>query len=190
MRRGFKAEANLIAREVRGELGLLPADPLDVRKLAEHLAIPLVALTSLSDGSPRAVQHFVGRGQSVLSALTVFDGTRRVVLYNDAHSQARQASDIAHELSHALLLHKPHPALDQQGRRQWNRTLEEEATWLGGALLVPDEAALFIARSGMSEDVAAMTYGVSTQMVRWRLNVSAAYFRTGGTNRGSDEQRQ
>ena len=34
MRRGFKTQANQIAREVRGELGLGPTDPLDPWKLA------------------------------------------------------------------------------------------------------------------------------------------------------------
>ena len=42
MRKGFKTEANAIAREVRKELGLATASPLDVWQLAEHLEIPLI----------------------------------------------------------------------------------------------------------------------------------------------------
>ena len=47
MRRGFKTEANAIAREVRSELGLDPASPLDVWRLAEHLDILVLPLSSL-----------------------------------------------------------------------------------------------------------------------------------------------
>ena len=44
--------------------------------------------------------------------MTVFDGLRRIIAYNDAHSKARQNSDLSHELSHGLLLHESTPALD------------------------------------------------------------------------------
>ena len=40
LRRGFKTEANDIAREIRQELGLGLADPLDPWVLAAQLEIP------------------------------------------------------------------------------------------------------------------------------------------------------
>ncbi len=184
LRRGFKTEANAIAREVRVDLGLAPADPLDPRALAGFLGIPLVPLRSLVTSAPDVVRHFSGRERGAFSALTMFYGHRRVILYNDSHSLGRQASDIAHELSHALLQHPPEVAIDHRGRRNWNQDLEDEATWLAGALLISDEAAIEIAKTQMSADVAAVAYGVSKQMILWRLNVTAALYRVGLSRKG------
>ena len=189
LRRGFKADANRLAREIRQDLGLNAVDALDPRVLAQDLGIPLVPLSALKKDSQVVVRHFRGQGRSAFSAMTMFYGTRRVILYNDAHSPGRQASDIAHELSHALLQHPPEPALDHRGRRNWNQDLEDEATWLAGALLISDEAAMEIATTEMSADVAAVAYGVSTQMVQWRLNVTAAYRRVGPIPRGQQRRR-
>ncbi len=179
LRRGFKAEANRLAREIRQDLGLNALDPLDPRALAQDLGIPLVPLSALKKDAPAVVRHFSEQESGVFSAVTMFYGTRRAILYNDSHSPGRQASDIAHELSHALLQHPPEVAIDHRGRRNWNQNLEDEATWLGGALLISDEAAIEIARNQMSTDVAALAYGVSEQMIVWRLNVTAAVHRVG-----------
>ena len=184
LRRGFKAEANRLAREIRQDLGLNAVDPLDPRALAQDLGIPLVPLSALKKDAPAVVRHFSQQESGAFSAMTMFYGTRRAILYNDSHSPGRQASDIAHELSHALLQHPPEPALDHRGRRNWNQDLEDEATWLAGALLISDEAAIQIAKTEMSAEVAAVAYGVSTQMVQWRLNVTAAVYRAGLLNKG------
>jgi len=144
LRRGFKTEANKLAREIRQELRLKLADPLDPRALARDLDIPLVPLSVLKKDAPDVVRHFSRQERGAFSAMTMFYRTRRVILYNDSHSPGRQASDIAHELSHALLQHPPEIAIDHRGRRNWNQDLEDEATWLAGALLISDEAAIEI----------------------------------------------
>jgi len=127
--------------------------------------------------APEAVRHFCVVDPTRFSAVTVFMGLFRHIVHNDAHAAGRQASDIAHELAHGLLLHPPAPALDAGGCRNWDAELEEEANWLGGALLVPEEAAVLLARRGIPLDVAAEAYGVSEQMMDWRLNVTGARIR-------------
>jgi len=189
LRWGFKTEANRLAREIRKELGLKPADALDPRTLARELEIQLVALSVLKKDAPDVVRHFCSRERGAFSAMTMFYRTRRVILYNDSHSPGRQASDITHELSHALLQHPPEPAIDHRGRRNWNQELEDEATWLAGALLIPEEAAIQIAKTGMSSEVAAVAYGVSKQMVQWRLNVTGAGYRAGVMRRSQHLRR-
>ncbi len=136
LRRGFKTEANQIAREVRAELGLCLVDPLDPWALARHLAIPVVPLSHFRGAAAEAVHHFHRVDRGAFSAVTVSDGSRRLIVYNDGHSLGRRASDLAHELAHALLLHRPGPALDHRGCRRWNGEQEEEASWLAGALLI------------------------------------------------------
>ena len=177
LRWGFKTEANETAREVRRELGLCPAARLDPWRLADHLDIPVLALGHLAASAPRALRQFQEADPGEFSAITVFSGRRRLVVYNDVHSRGRQSSDLGHELSHALLLHEPSPALDHLGCRLWQEDLEEEADWLAGALLVSDEAALSVAANGVPTDLAAENYGVSEPMMRFRLNVTGAYAR-------------
>ncbi len=174
LRRGFKTEANAIAREIRHELKLRSDDPLDPWALAGHLDIPVWCLSDYQSEAPQMVKHFTRVEQGVFSAITVFDGTARVIVHNDSHSRGRQASNLAHELSHGLLLHPPAPALDEGGCRDWDKTLESEATWLGGALLISDEAAVLIARQGWTVSDAAARYGVSERMMKWRLDITAA----------------
>jgi Zn-dependent peptidase ImmA (M78 family) len=174
LRRGFKTEANDIAREIRRELGLRDVEPLDPWKLAAALEIRVVPLSSFRQDAPRAARLFSVVDRETFSAVTVFNGTERMIVYNDAHSRGRQASDIAHELAHALLQHPPVPALDHRGCRNWDPELEEEANWLAGVLLITEDAALAIVRNGLSLEEAASRYGVSTPMVRFRVNMTGA----------------
>ena len=177
LRRGFKSEAEGIAREVREELGLRPVDPLAPLKLAEHLEIPVIPLSALRREAPAMVRHFSRIDRSAFSAITIFDGPARVIVHNDSHSVGRQSSNLAHELSHGLLLHPPRPPLDGYGNREWNQEEELEADWLAGVLLVPDEAALLIVRRELSVSAAADVYGVSEPMMRFRLNMTGAKVR-------------
>ena len=130
LRRGFKTEANAIAREVRLELGLQPYDRLDPWQLARHLEIPVVGLCAYDEDAPFAVTQFQTVDSGAFSAVTVFRGHARVVVHNDSHAPGRQCSNLAHELSHALLLHPPTPALNVYGCRDWDKEVEEEADLL------------------------------------------------------------
>jgi len=173
-RRGFKSEANATAREIRAELGLRDLDRLDPWALADHLLVPIVPLSDFGLDAPRALRHFTMVEMDAFSAVTVFEGPRRTIVHNDAHSQGRQASDVTHELGHAVLLHDPTPALDDRGCRLWNQNVEDEAQWLAGALLLTEDAALSIVRKGVAVAVAAQHFGISEQMVTYRLNVTGA----------------
>ena len=178
MRRGFKKEANEIAVGVRSELGLTSASPLDPWRLASYLEIPVLALSEFRRVAAGCTAHFSAVEPDAFSAVTVFDGSRRLIVHNDMHATTRQASNLAHELAHGLLLHPPAPALDARGCRDWDDDIEQEANWLAGALLVSEAAALAIARKKTSLGVAANQYGVSLAMIRFRLNVTNAYVRT------------
>jgi Zn-dependent peptidase ImmA (M78 family) len=98
---------------------------------------------------------------------------RRIVIYNDANSDPRQNSDISHELAHGLLLHEARVAV-VNGCRDYSKIDEDEAAWLSACLLVPREAALAVAFAGTTMGVAALEFGVSTQMMTYRVNVTGA----------------
>lgn len=176
MKRGFKSECESMAAAVRAEMGLDARAPLDSRDLATHLGIPLHPLSALrGNGVAGAIRH-IQANRSVLSAMTIFPEwprRRRVIIFNDGNSDARQNSDVAHELSHGLLLHEPRNAI-VSGCRDYSRTEEDEAAWLSGCLLVPREAALMVALAETQTAIAAVDYGVSTQMMTYRVNVTGA----------------
>jgi Zn-dependent peptidase ImmA (M78 family) len=159
---------------MRKELGLSQVERLDGFKLADLLEIEVLALSTYAAHAPDAVKHLTVVAQSAFSGMTVFHGVRRTVVYNDAHSDGRQANDLCHELSHGLLLHPATPALDDRGCRLWNQDIEDEANWLAGCLLVPEEAALMIVRRGLLESDAATMFGVSSALIRMRLNLTGA----------------
>lgn len=173
LRHGFKTEANRLARAVRKDLGLDAEAPLDPWKLGDFLGVEIFPLSSLSE-LPAEIEHFMQVEPSALSAVTVFRGRKRAIVHNDGHLAGRQANNIAHELAHALLMHEPAPALTILGCRKWDPVVEDEANWLGPALLVSDEAALHIVKEQMTHKQAAALYGVSEEVIRMRLNVTGA----------------
>lgn len=176
MKRGFKSECESMASGVRAEMGLHGHAPLDARVLAEHLGVPLHPLSALDGNGVGAAVRHVRENTAVLSAMTIFPEWprhRRVIIFNNANSEARQNSDIAHELSHGLLLHEPRGAI-VNGCRDYARSEEDEAAWLSGCLLVPRAAAVAIAMAGTAMGVAAVEYGVSTQMMTYRVNSTGA----------------
>jgi Zn-dependent peptidase ImmA (M78 family) len=120
------------------------------------------------------VAHLHRTERGALSAVTVFWGTARAIVNNDAHLPARQASNLTHELAHGLLLHPPAPALDQRGCRLWNQDIEDEADWLGGTLLIPGPAARAAARRHLTHEQVADKFGCSIEMARWRMNMTGA----------------
>lgn len=182
-RRGFKSEASSIALEVRAELRLSVLDRLDPLHLADHLDVPVLALSGLAGCSADAVRFLTEVEPEAFSAVTVFDGSRRTIVHNDAHALGRQASNITHELAHGLLHHRRSAALDDTGCRLWNQDIEDEAQWLAGALLIPDDAAVWIVWQGLAESDAAQRFGVTPPMVRFRVNVSGARARVARARR-------
>lgn len=176
MRRGFMAEATALACQVRAELETGKFGRLDPRTLARSLGVPVWDLSGMLDQCPD-VGHLLTTEPDVFSAVTVFAGPRRTIVHNDGHVPARQNSNLAHELSHALLHHPPTPALDDIGNRIWNQNLEDEAAYLAGCLLMTPEAALATAKGRWTVAEAAARFGISEQMVNFRINKTGARVR-------------
>lgn len=150
------------------ELGLRRHAAFDPFALADNLLIPHEPIDDyVGDGRcRRAVAHLSGEGREEFSAVTVYRGTRRLILYNGQNSLARRRSDVAHELSHVLLEHEPGPVRSADDTRTWDSDQENEASWLGGVLLVPEHVALHVARLEIPLTVAADSYGVSVQLMQ------------------------
>jgi Zn-dependent peptidase ImmA (M78 family) len=167
----------VIARQVRAALGLQPWDPVNPLDIARLRGMMVCPLSSFRETHGAQVARLLREDSSAFSALTVYDGSRSLIVFNDGHSPARQNANISHEVSHDALEHVARPVFDIRGCRDVDQDAEDEADWLGPALLVSEEAALRVAREGIQLVVAAELYGVSEQVMRFRLNVTAAYKR-------------
>ncbi len=97
-----------------------------------------------------------------------------MILFNDSHSLARQNSDLAHELAHLLLAHPPEEISACARCRSFDQEVENEANYLAGCILITNQAACRIAWAGLDLTVAQELYGVSAEMLNYRLNVSGA----------------
>ena len=172
---GFKAKANRIAVGVRRQLGLATNSSLNVHALAAHLGVSVVQLSAFKELCAEQVAQLTKHDSGGFSAsLISFGDGRRMLIVNDDHSLARQNSDIAHEIGHTLLVHPLEVLSSMMGCRDFDPGLEDEADHLAGYLLIPNQAAWYIVNSRMAIDLAQTTYGVSRQMLNWRLNMSGA----------------
>ena len=179
VKRGFKAEAERIATDTRMELGLKCSDRLDPIDLAKCLEIPVVTMKELElhyGGRSRFRHYFSATDPDSFSAVTIFvSNYRRLIVHNENHHPHRQASNIAHEISHTLLEHLPTAIVGSNGQRFWDSEMEQEANWLGAALLVPRDGALELARGGATALEIAVHYGVSASLGTWRLGQTGIY---------------
>jgi hypothetical protein len=166
--RGFKAKANRIALSVRAQMGLSAVDSIDPIDVCAHFEIVLVKLSEVDPGST-----FLVDDNSSFSAVTVPCGVATAIVHNDTHHPYRQRSNISHELAHCFLGHKCAPPLTPSGERARDGGIEAEANFLAGALLMPNEAAIYVARAGLIAQAQGL-YGVSRPMLEYRLRISGA----------------
>ncbi len=173
LRRGFKSEAERIARRVRTELGIGAAKPVVPEILAEMLGIEVRAGDELI---PRERFNELQNIQpDSFSACTLRPSAERlVVVYNPLSPPSRQRSDIAHELAHVLLDHDL-SRVERLGDVTFltcDLTQEEEAAWLSGCLLLPRSLLLAEVHRGSRAKEIAKKFGVSERMAQYRLDVT------------------
>lgn len=174
-KRGFKTWAERTAMNIRRRAGCKISDPLDLHEIAKRHDIivrvpedfkklPAVTRKILLEDDPES-----------WSALTLRMGDKTVVILNSAHNKARQASDLAHELAHLIIGHtcaKTYMTPEGLLLATHNKEEEDEAAWLSGCLLLPREVCVYIKKQKISDENAMKKYGVSKQMLAYRLNVT------------------
>jgi hypothetical protein len=93
-----------------------------------------------------------------------------------------------HELAHIILGHELASAmLTASGDfvpSTYNQDQEDEAAWLGGTLLLPGPALLWMRRQRLSNDAAATHFGVSPDLLRWRIRMTGIDYQLGVAARG------
>jgi Zn-dependent peptidase ImmA (M78 family) len=170
VRRGFPAAAERHAARVREELGLGPADQVAIPEVAGRLGVGRVAADELIDLA--RLQELERIQAFAFSACTFDINGAKVVVFNPLRTLERTQSDVAHELSHVILAHELSEVRIVAGMpfRTCRPDQEEEATNLGGTLLLPRPLLLKAARRGLSVEQIAQQYGVTIDMARFRWN--------------------
>ncbi len=170
--RGFKTRAEQRAQDLRAAIGARNDRPLDLDRLATHVGARLVPADELV---PIERLEELERLQAFAFSACTFDiGGRPVVVYNPLHKPGRRASDITHELAHLILDHELSEVhyLDGVPFRTCRPDQEEEATTLGGTILLPRTLLLAAARNDLTHDDVARRLRVSKEMARYRWNVT------------------
>jgi hypothetical protein len=174
--RGFKSWCETVAAQRRRDLGLRSDAPLDPIQVAASLGVEVHTADEVP-GLDRESRSVLSGDSDGWSAVTITDGVKHVIILNSAHSVGRSASDLMHELSHIIIGHSPGRVdITEDGSlilNTYDKAQEQQANWLAGCLLLPREALLWILREGLSREAAAQRYGVSVQMLEYRLNVTA-----------------
>lgn len=176
MRRGFKSWCERTSADYRSQLGLDLADALEPRELAGHIGVLVWTPREVPGLSTRSIEQLTKIDPSSWSAVTVAAGGHNLIIVNSAHAPTRQRSSLAHELAHVVLNHRPaETRVSEEGflfRDRYDSEQEEEADWLGGALLLPRDGLLNVYRRNSSSEVIGRHFGVSTKFVDWRLRTT------------------
>ena len=175
MERGFKSRCEQIAKSVRHKLDLSATAPLSADALASHMGVSIWLVTDLGL-SDADIEQLTVLDVDAWSAVTVQSVGREAIIVNPAHRSGRYASDVMHELAHLMLAHEPSRMFfvgdSELALRGFNKDVEDEANWLAGALLLPRDALVKIHSRRISADDACEQYGVSKQMLNFRINVT------------------
>ena len=116
------------------------------------------------------------------SAVTLRVGDAGVIIVNSAHAATRRRNSVAHEVAHLILEHEP-TRIDVSKKgylllSSYEGEQEEEADWLAGSLLVPREGLRWAYRSSQDSQVLASRFGVSEQLLQWRLRMTGILVQT------------
>jgi hypothetical protein len=172
MRRGFKAEAERRAEQIRNEMGKRPSEPLDAVELAQHVGAEVRCADELTSRGKLETLEELQPG--AFSACTFSVGDRRIVVYSPLASPGRTQSDIAHEVAHLILGHSMKTVEKIGGMSFFTCDAEEEqeANWLAGCLLLPRRLLYLAAKRGLDSAGIAEVYKVSEPMAAFRLRTT------------------
>jgi Zn-dependent peptidase ImmA (M78 family) len=174
--RGFKTWCEEFSVQFRREIGLTAISSLDPFNLANILEIDLRNPRELEGLPSEVCRRLLTTHADNWSAITVSHNRHHLVGYNPTHSRVRRSSDVMHEIAHILLDHHPTQVFisPQSGYalRTHDKNQESEAGWLAGCLLLPRPALLHIHKLSLDHETACEQYGVSEDLLRFRMNAT------------------
>jgi hypothetical protein len=161
------------AQRFRAYLGVPANDPVDGYEVAEWMGIDVRYPDELSHLSRHTCRALLQECGDEWSGMTFHlpDGIIVIVL-NPTHSPRRRHATLMEEVGHLHLRHTPTAlAVDVATgamRRTYNKRLEQEAYWFGGAVLAPKDGLRAYYNHGGSVGDAADHFGISIDLVKFR----------------------
>jgi len=176
-RRGFKKWADDKTIELRQEMGLFANSHLCAFDLCDYLKIPVWTPEEIPGITESFLKELLITGCSHWSAASIPLGNEKyLIVHNPKHSEARQQSNLMHELAHIICDHKVNQEKAKLGLsgflRNYNEDQENEAEWLGACLQLPRPALLYALKRNMSNDEISLMYKASPEMVKYRINIT------------------
>ena len=193
-----KLPASLISAErrsveLRRLLGRAPRDPLLAADVARHYNVTVRNPDQIIGVPSADIEQLLGAGREEWSGFTLRIGTRHLVVMNSAQSARRQNSVVMHELSHIILGHQLGSAMFTEigdfVPSIYDQDQEYEAAWLGGTLLLPRPALIWMRYRGLSDEDASTHFGVSPDLLRWRIRMTGIDYQLGLGGRKSARAR-
>lgn len=177
MRRGFKAQAERIALELRDGLNIPAQDPVDPRYLLSSLGIIVWEPKEIPNLPEEYLEQLTVVDPDSWSGVTIRDSGQIVIVVNPTHPYTRQANTLMHEWAHIELRHKPN-RVDRSIAggllllSDYPKEQEDEADWLSGAILLPRDGILHHYAIGSGAAEIAQHYGVSETLANWRIRMT------------------
>jgi Zn-dependent peptidase ImmA (M78 family) len=145
-------------------------------QVAKGLGVRLLPATELPGVPADVLSRLTNHHRSAWSAISLSEGDQHLIVFNPAHSKGRQSNDLMHELAHIILGHTPTfsflDPVKQLLVRSHDRTQEEEADWLAGAVLLPRQALLYVRGRQLGAEEICRRYGISKRLLSFRLNAT------------------
>jgi Zn-dependent peptidase ImmA (M78 family) len=187
LKRGFKSQCERRSIELRRQMGRTPIQPLRALDVAQHYDVLVWSPLDIKNIPSADLHHLLNAGQEEWSGFTVRIKSRHLVVVNTAQSDRRQNSVAMHELAHIMLGHElPNAIITGAGHLMpstYDQDQEDEAAWLGGTLLLPRPALLWMRRRRMSDEEAADYFAVSPDLLRWRIRMTGIDYQLASATR-------
>lgn len=174
-RRGFKSWCEEVSVRIRREISLTSKEPLNPLVLASHLGVVVWQIREIPGLSNDCLRVLLKDDPDSWSAVTLSVNTQYYIILNSKHPLSRQSNTVTHEIAHIMLDHKPARIdVSEDGLllNTYDINQEQEADWLAGTILLPRDALFLIKRSFKDMIKASEVFGVSTQLLEYRLNVT------------------
>ena len=175
LRRGFRAEAERLSKDIWAGMRLTPDDRMDAVKLAEHVGCIVRPADALVDMAKLEELYRI-QDDAFFACTFELPRSRFAVVFNPLMSERRRNSDVAHEVAHIVLGHSLSrlARLGDLAFLTCDRQQEEDAAWLSGCLLLPRFALINDLRKRRNSATIATSRMLSREMVDYRVRVTGA----------------
>lgn len=168
-------------------MGRTEISPLHATELAEHFGTAIWSLKDIDGLGADDLEQLTVSESDAWSAFTLGINDQHLIVYNPNATEPRVNSVCMHELAHIILGHRLLEAgVTEDGAlipSHYDRSAEDEADWLAGALLLPRPAVLSIRKRQLSNLKATQEYAVSEEMLTWRIRMTGVDFQLASSRR-------